>query len=100
MHPGLIAALRAFSPPGSKVLLTTPTYNGFYGDLRNTGTLPEESVMKVVNGRFTIDFDDFERRISPQTKTFILCNPQNPTGNCLVAGGADAHRRDLPAATA
>ena len=37
--------------------------------------------MKVVNGRFTFDFDDFERRISPQTKTFILCNPQNPTGN-------------------
>ncbi|MGH3173765.1 MAG: pyridoxamine 5'-phosphate oxidase family protein, partial [Streptosporangiaceae bacterium] len=37
VHPGLVAALRAFSPPGSKVLLTTPTYNGFYGDLRNTG---------------------------------------------------------------
>jgi cystathionine beta-lyase len=81
VHPGLVAALRAFSPVGSKVLLTTPTYNGFYGDLRNTGTLPEESVMKVVNGRFTFDYDDFERRISPQTKTFILCNPQNPTGN-------------------
>jgi len=81
VHPGLVAAIRAFSPPGSKVLLTTPTYNGFYGDLRNTGTLPEESVMKVVNGRFTFDFDDFEKRISPSTKTFILCNPQNPTGN-------------------
>ena len=82
VHPGLVAALRAFSPPGTKVLLTTPTYNGFYGDLRNTGTIAEESVMKVVNGRFTFDFDDFEKRISPATKTFILCNPQNPTGNC------------------
>ena len=38
--------------------------------------------MKVVNGRFSIDFDDFERRISRDTNTFILCNPQNPTGNC------------------
>jgi cystathionine beta-lyase len=85
VHPGLIAALRAFSPPGSKVLLTTPTYNGFYGDLRNTGTIAEESVMKVVNGRFTFDFDDFERRISRETNTFILCNPQNPTGNCWSA---------------
>ena len=82
VHPGLIAALRAFSPPGSKVLLTTPTYNGFYGDLRNTGTIAEESVMKVVNGRFQFDFEDFERRISRETNTFILCNPQNPTGNC------------------
>ena len=85
VHPGLIASLRAFSPPGSKVLLTTPTYNGFYGDLRNTGTLAEESVLKVVNGRFTFDFDDFERRISRETNTFILCNPQNPTGNCWSA---------------
>jgi len=82
VHPGLIAALRAFSPPGTKVLLATPTYNGFYSDLRNTGTIAEESVMKVVNGRFTFDFEDFERRISRETNTFILCNPQNPTGNC------------------
>ncbi len=82
VHPGLIAALRAFSPPGSKVLLTTPTYNGFYGDLRATGTLPEDSPMKLVNGRYSIDFEDLERRISYETNTLILCNPQNPTGNC------------------
>jgi len=82
VHPGIVAALKTFSPPGSKVLLNTPTYNGFYGDLTYTGTLPEENPMKLVNGRFAIDFDDFERRISDATKTFILCNPQNPTGNC------------------
>ena len=85
VHPGIIAALEAFSPPGSKVLLTTPTYNGFYSDLRYTRTLAEDSPMKVVNGRYSIDFDDFERRISHDTHTFILCNPQNPTGNCWSA---------------
>lgn len=82
VHPGIIATLRTFSPPGTKVLLTTPTYNGFYGDLTATGTKPEESLMKVVDGRYQIDFDDFERRISNDTNSFILCNPQNPTGNC------------------
>jgi cysteine-S-conjugate beta-lyase len=82
VHPGLIAALTTFAPPGSKVLLTSPTYNGFYGDLRYTRTLPEDSPMKLVNGRYSIDFDDFESRISPDTNVFILCNPQNPTGNC------------------
>ena len=81
VHPGLIAAIRTFCPVGSKVLLTTPTYNGFYGDLRFTGTKPEESLMKYVDGKFQIDFDDFERRISMDTNAFILCNPQNPTGN-------------------
>ena len=82
VHPGLIAALRAFNPRGSKVLLTTPTYNGFYGDLAKTGTIAEESPMILASGRYSIDFDDFERRIGRDTKTFLLCNPQNPTGNC------------------
>jgi cystathionine beta-lyase len=81
VHPGLIAALRAFAPPGSKVLLTTPVYNGFYGDLTYTGTKPEESPLKLVDGKYSIDFEDFERRISHDTNVFILCNPQNPTGN-------------------
>jgi cysteine-S-conjugate beta-lyase len=82
VHPALIAALKTFSPPGTKVLLLTPTYNGFYGDLREARVLPGESLMKVVNSRYQIDFDDFERRISYDTHTLILCNPQNPTGNC------------------
>jgi len=81
VHPGLIAAIKTFSPVGGKVLLTTPVYNGFYSDLRFTGTKPEESLMKFADGRFQLDFDDFERRISNDTNVFILCNPQNPTGN-------------------
>lgn len=85
VHPGLIAALKTFSPPGSKVLLTTPTYNGFYSDLEFCGLKPEDSPMKLVEGRYSIDFEDFERRISHDTNTFILCNPQNPTGNCWSA---------------
>src|SRR5712691_3871173 len=82
VHPGLIAALKTFCPPGSKVLLNTPTYNGFYGDLTYTGTRAEENPLRLVNGRYSIDFEDFERRISHDTNAFILCNPQNPTGNC------------------
>jgi cystathionine beta-lyase len=85
VHPGIIAALRTFCPPGSKVLLNTPTYNGFYGDLTASQTKPEENLMKEVDGRFQIDFEDFERRISHETNAFILCNPQNPTGNCWSA---------------
>ena len=85
VHPGLIAALKTFCPPGSKVLLNTPTYNGFYGDLTYTNTKPEENLLKLVNGKYSIDFEDFERRISHDTNAFILCNPQNPTGNAWSA---------------
>jgi cystathionine beta-lyase len=81
VHPALIAAIQTFSPPGSRVLLTTPSYNGFYSDLKFCRVTQADSPMRLVDGRYSIDFDDFERRISHDTATFILCNPQNPTGN-------------------
>ena len=84
VHPGIIAALHTFSPPGTRVLLMSPTYSGFYSDLRFTRTVAEDSPMVVENGRYTVDFDDFERR-AQRCNTFILCNPQNPTGNCWSA---------------
>jgi len=82
VHPGLIAALRAFSPPGSKVILQPPTYNGFYGDLTATNTIEQANPLKLVNGKYSMDFEDLERKITHETNTLILCNPQNPTGNC------------------
>jgi cystathionine beta-lyase len=81
VHPGLVAALQTYAPPASKVLLMTPTYNGFYSDLRNTQTLKNESEMIFENGRYSIDWDDLEARMTPDTQTMLLCNPQNPTGN-------------------
>ncbi len=81
VHPGVIAGLHTFAPPGSRVLLTTPTYNGFYTDLRFSRTIAEDCEMKEVDGRYEIDWDDFERR-AQRVQAFILCNPQNPTGNC------------------
>ncbi len=82
VHPAIIAALEAFSPPGSKVLMSTPIYNGFYGDLRACNLLKADSPMTLVDGRYSVDFDDLESRMGDDTKTLILCNPQNPTGNC------------------
>ncbi len=85
VHPALIATLKAFSPKGTKVLLQTPTYNGFYGDLTASQTLAEEVPLKFANGKFAMDFEQFEKQISVDTNSFILCNPQNPTGNCWSA---------------
>lgn len=80
VHPGVIAALKTFSPPGTRTLIATPSYNGFYGDLRESNTIAEDSTMTKVNGRYEIDFDDFERR-AQRCNCYLLCNPQNPTGN-------------------
>jgi cysteine-S-conjugate beta-lyase len=78
--PGIIYALRAFAPVGSKVLMATPNYVGFYAAIAFTKTVPEQSLMKQVNGRYEIDWDDFEHRMTPEVKVSILCNPHNPVG--------------------
>jgi cystathionine beta-lyase len=81
VHSGIMPALRAFAPPGSKVLMATPIYNAFYFDIYGSKLIANESVMKQVNGRYEIDWDDLEHRASdPATKTTILCNPHNPVG--------------------
>ena len=68
VHPALIAALVTFSPRGSKVLLQTPTYNGFYSDLRFAQVTPEDSPLKLVDGRYSMDFEDLERASAPRPR--------------------------------
>ena len=99
VHPAIISTLRGFCPPRSKVLLLAPAYDGFYADIRIVDTVAEESPMRLVNGRYEIDFDDFERRIDHDVHAFLLCNPHNPTGNVWSRGGPDAAGRDLHAST-
>jgi cystathionine beta-lyase len=82
VHDGLISALRAFSPPGSRVIVQSPVYNAFYTDISLVGCRAEENPLTPVNGRYAMDFEDLERRIGHDTNTLILCNPHNPTGNC------------------
>lgn len=76
---GLYAAVRAFSAPGDGVLLQTPVYYPFYNAIKKNNRTLVESPLKLVNGRYEIDFEDFEEK-AKQAKIFILCNPHNPVG--------------------
>ena len=82
VHAGLIAALNTICDPATKVLLMTPTYNGFYSDIRWSRTVPNESKMINNGGVWEVDWDDLESRMTADTAAILLCNPQNPTGNC------------------
>ncbi len=80
--PGLLAALRAFNPPGARVVMQTPGYNGFFSTIRK-GFVIEENRLREVNGVYEMDFDDLDRKLAQDdVHTFILCNPHNPVGNC------------------
>lgn len=80
--PGMIAAIRTFSRPASKIVQLSPAYSGFYGIARHTYTDMVDSEMQQVDGRYEIDWDDLEAKLAdPEAQTMIVCNPQNPTGN-------------------
>jgi cystathionine beta-lyase len=81
VHPALIATLRAFSPPGTRVLMPCPSYSGFYSDIRFVGCKPADVPFRLKDGRYAMDLDALERTIAHDTHSLILCNPQNPTGN-------------------
>ena len=82
VNPAILSGLRAFSPPGSKVIVQAPAYSAFYSTIRKAHCIPEENRMQLVNGEYRMDLDDLDRRIDHDTHVLILCNPQNPTGNC------------------
>ena len=80
--PAVSAIIKAMTRPGDKVILQTPAYNCFYSSIRNNGCrLSANMLLRDAEGRYSIDFDDLERRAAdPEAKLLILCNPHNPSG--------------------
>ena len=82
--PGIVTALalsvRAFTAPGDKVLIMTPVYPPFHAVPKENGRELVCSPLVVVNGRYEIDWADFEAKLRVGVKLFILCNSHNPVG--------------------
>ena len=81
IYPGIIAALRAFVPAHGKVLLNSPVYTGFYSMARDAHVRTVDSPLQLRRGRYEIDWEDLEAKLTPEVRAMIVCNPQNPTGN-------------------
>ena len=79
--PAISAAVRVFTAPADKVIIQTPVYNHFFSCIRGNGRTVLENPLTYRNGRYEMDFDDLEEKLSdPRTSLLILCNPQNPAG--------------------
>ena len=79
--PAMSVAIKALTMPGEKVLILSPDYNCFFSSIRNNGCEVSECVLKRVEQRFEVDWQDFEARCADEKCTvFLLCNPHNPTG--------------------
>ena len=77
---GLTLAIEAYSKPGDEVIVQPPVYFPFFDSVKGTGRKMVENPLKLVNGRYSFDFEDLKKKISPKTKLLLLCNPQNPGG--------------------
>ncbi|MDR1942170.1 MAG: pyridoxal phosphate-dependent aminotransferase [Endomicrobium sp.] len=77
----LAASIKAFTKPGDAVLIQTPVYHPFHSLITmNKRKLVKNSLINS-NGAYSIDFDDFEKKIvENKVKLFLLCSPHNPVG--------------------
>lgn len=83
--PGVVYALctavRAFSEPGDAVLIQRPVYYPFSSAITENGRRLVNSPLVFKDGKYHIDFVDFEQTIiREKVKLFLLCNPHNPVG--------------------
>ncbi len=86
--PGLVTginvACRAVGKAGEAVMTCVPVYPPFL----SAPGLGGRELIAVPHAeqrmRYGFDFDALEKSITPQTKLFLLCNPQNPTGRVFL----------------
>jgi len=82
--PGVVSAIafsiQALTEEGDKILIQTPVYTPFYKTIETNGRKVIKNPLRLVDGKYEMDFADFEEKLKQGVKMFILCNPHNPVG--------------------
>ncbi|MCM1090253.1 MAG: pyridoxal phosphate-dependent aminotransferase [Butyrivibrio sp.] len=84
--PGVVVALalavKAYTGEGDAVLVQQPVYYPFTEVIEDNGRVAVSSDLVLGDdGRYGIDFTDFEDKIvKHHVKLFLLCSPHNPVG--------------------
>ncbi len=78
---GMNWAAQTVVQAGEGILLQTPVYGPFFDLVRNGDfVLQDAPLVQEESGRYVIDQATLDAAVTPQTRAFLLCNPQNPTG--------------------
>jgi cystathionine beta-lyase len=76
---GLNLAVEALTKKGDGVIIQPPIYPPFYEAVKRGKRTLLENELKLINGKYEIDFEDFEKK-AQDAKLFLFCSPHNPTG--------------------
>ena len=87
--PGVVSGFnlicQAFAGSQDSILMNTPVYPPFLDAPVHAGAERiEVPMLQESDGKFLVDFDLFERKIQPNTRVFMLCNPHNPVGRAFT----------------
>lgn len=83
--PGALSALAILvnqhTDEGDGIIVQPPVFFEFRLILRKNNRRMVKNALRLVSGRYEIDFEDLEvKATDPQNKILILCNPHNPVG--------------------
>jgi len=78
--PGLSFAVQSLTEPGDEIIVQPPVYYPFFNVVNNNKRVLINNPLQLSNGKYEMDFEDLESKITSKTKLFILCNPHNPGG--------------------
>ncbi len=82
---GFNHAIYSLTSPGDGVLIQTPVYPPFLRAPEAAGRVRVDNpLVRMQDGRYEIDFDDFAKKAASGVKLFILCNPHNPVGRVFT----------------
>lgn len=78
--PGMVMMMKEFTEPGDKIMIQSPVYNEFFEIVGDHGRELVVSHLKLSDGKYIMDYEDFEEKAKSGVKWFLLCNPHNPVG--------------------
>jgi cystathionine beta-lyase len=81
---GLNVACRAVGEDNDAVMTATPVYPPFLSAPGNSRRRLVKVPLREHQNRWGFDFDHLESAITPDTRLFLLCNPQNPVGRVFT----------------
>ena len=79
--PSIIFSILALSEPGDGIIIQPPVYPPFLASIKDNERIVVENPLISIEGRYEIDFEDLEKKLSdPNNKFLLLCSPHNPVG--------------------
>ncbi|MDU8929510.1 MalY/PatB family protein [Alisedimentitalea sp. MJ-SS2] len=77
---GTAMCVDTWTDPGDGVVLFTPVYHAFAKVIKANNRRVVECPMVIRDGRYEMDFDNYDAILDGSEKMVVLCSPHNPGG--------------------